>query len=84
MRIHFAYAITKTKLLNNCTADQPLCFRHTGSTFPLSTFSLTHINQYVQASSFIISLYSLVSVGPGHKPKLLVFIMHMLICVCNF
>ena len=50
------------QLRSNCEADQHLCFCYMDSTIPL-----------LLISSFKLWLYSLVCVGPGRKPKLLVF-----------
>ena len=50
----------------HCEADQHLCIRYTDSTIPLP-----FLNPKLAASSHL--LYSLVYVGPGRKPKLLVF-----------
>ena len=55
------------QLRGNREADQRLCFRYTDSTFPF------FLNPKFQASSNLLCLYSPVCVGPGQKPKLLVF-----------
>ena len=51
------------QLRGNREADQHLCFRYTDSTIPLP------LNPKFQASSHLLWLYSLVSVGPGRKPE---------------
>ena len=54
--------------ISNCTADQRLCFFATRI-----VLFLFYLYPKFQASSFMLSLYSLVCVRPGRKPKLLVF-----------
>ena len=51
------------QLYGNRTADQRLCFRYTDSTILL----------LFKASSHLLWLYSPVCVGPGRKPRRLVF-----------
>ena len=52
---------------NDREADQRLCFRYTESTIPLLPES------EFQASSHLVWLYSLVSVGPGRESRRPVF-----------
>ena len=56
------------QLRDNPEADQRLCFRYTDSTIPLL------FKSEIQASSHLLSLYSLVCVGPGRKPRRPVFL----------
>ena len=53
------------QLRSNCEADHRLCFRYKYSTIPLLLES--------EICNVFLSMYSLVRVGPGPKPKLLVF-----------
>ena len=55
------------QLCSNCTADQCLCFCYSDSNVPLLLIPK------FQASSILLCQYKLVFVGPGRKPKLLVF-----------
>ena len=57
------------QLRGNREADQRLCFRYSNCTIPLLYF----LNTKFQASSHLVWLYSLVCVGPGGKPRRLVF-----------
>ena len=52
------------QLHNNCARDQCLCFRYTDRSIPLHPKNLKF-----QASSHLMSLYSLVCVGPGRKTQ---------------
>ena len=68
------------QLRGNREADQRLCFHYTDSTIPLLPIYATQIVQSLyflytkfQASSHLVWLYSLVCVGPGWKPRRLVF-----------
>ena len=54
------------QLRGNREADQRLCFRYIVQ-------SLYFLNPKFQASSHLLWLYSLVCVGPGRKPRRLVF-----------
>ena len=56
------------QLRGNSEADQGLCFHYKDSTIPLLPKS------EIQASRHLLWLYSLVCVGPGRKPRRLVFI----------
>ena len=64
-----AFCICENKdadqLRSNREADQRLCFRYTDSTIPLLP--------KFQASSHLLSQYSLVCVGPGRKSQRPVF-----------
>ena len=55
------------QLRGDCEADQRRCFRYTDSTIPLLSKS------EVQASNYLLWLYSPVCVGPGRKPRRPVF-----------
>ena len=54
------------QLHSNCKADQRLCFRHRDTPLPL-------ISKVSSFQLYAVTAYSLVCVGPGRKPKLLVF-----------
>ena len=62
-----AFCICENKdpdqLRSNCAADQRLCFRYMNRTIPPK----------FQVSSHLVWLYSLVCVGPGRKPRRMVF-----------
>ena len=55
------------QLRSNCEAVKRLCFHYSDSTVPL------FLNTNFQASGLCLWLYRPVCVGPGWKPKLLVF-----------
>ena len=57
------------KLHGHPEADQRLCFRYKDTTIQ----SLYFLNPKFQASSHLLWLYSPVCVGPGWKPRSLVF-----------
>ena len=67
-----AFCICENKdadqLHGNREADQCLCFRYTDSRIPLLP------NQKVQASSYLLWLYSPANVGPGRKHRRPVFL----------
>ena len=69
-----AFCIRENKdadqLRGNREADQRLCFRYTDSTIPLLTKSK------FQCPRHLLRLYSPVCVGPGQKPRRLVFLRH--------
>ena len=66
-----AFCICENKdtdqLRRNREADQHLCFRYIDSTI------LYFLNLKFQASSYLLWLYNPVYVGPGRKPRRLVF-----------